>query len=163
MYKLTPVLLLAIITLVAADTVWLNATFSSTDSNHTTTLLVTEQNPGNDYEFRYQVNLSSTDDNVTYTLELTQSKQSDWCCETTTPQCSFCQAIVELIDHDIKSANETFAVIEEFVAVLCKVINPVVAPTCDAILKDLKTIFDWIVNGTYPTNEICQKLGLCPA
>jgi len=77
--------------------------------------------------------------------------------------CEFCEIIVELIDHDVKSANETLHVIEEFVDLLCKVIDPIVEPACKTVLDDIQEIFNWIVNGTVPTNEICTKLGLCPA
>lgn len=78
-----------------------------------------------------------------------------------TPGCRFCQDIVKVIDRSIHEANVTFMEVERFVEYLCHVINPIVAPECDIVLKDINQIFNWIVNGTYPTNEICSKLGLC--
>jgi inhibitor of KinA sporulation pathway (predicted exonuclease) len=80
-----------------------------------------------------------------------------------TLKCQFCETVVEIMDYGVKEANETLHGLETFVDALCKVINPIVEPTCKTILNDIQEIFNWITKNNLSPQVVCQKLGFCQA
>lgn len=83
-------------------------------------------------------------------------------CSNSNVTCSGCEFVVELIKYDLQDANKTVAEVEAAVKLLCSLISPIVAPACDAVLKEIDQVIQWILKGMYPVPEICQKLHMCP-
>jgi hypothetical protein len=77
--------------------------------------------------------------------------------------CAVCLDIVKWIDYEVTVANKTVTELEALVEALCAVINPLSKPVCDAVVKEINEIVQWILKGVYTPTQICEKLHLCDA
>lgn len=75
--------------------------------------------------------------------------------------CKTCIHIVEIIEYELKVANKTINDIIALVEDLCKIIGgPAVYAECKSILKYIREIINWLIDGNTPT-QVCEKLGAC--
>ena len=75
--------------------------------------------------------------------------------------CKTCIHIVDIIEYELKVANKTINDIIALVEDLCKIIGgPAVYAECKSILKSIREIINWLIDGNTPT-QVCEKLGAC--
>ena len=75
--------------------------------------------------------------------------------------CGFCEAVVSVVEYEVKVANATVNEIEAVVEWMCDRSSPPVKAECEYILKDLVELIHLILSGLYPPKQICEKIGLC--
>ena len=74
--------------------------------------------------------------------------------------CHDCEAVVNVIIHEVKFANKTINEIIKVVESICNLTSPIIKNECEFILKNIKNIINWATHG-FNSTQICQKLNFC--